>query len=164
MVAVFEPQAPRQSSASLDAGQGTRDDEWLRYELDYIWDAYFRDVMRVNVVKIQFSREWKARLGMITLSASGHTTHIGINSLLRNRQAPWFVPMITIAHELVHYAHGFGSPLPREHAHPHRGGIVARELERRGLGEEHRMWLKWVCEDWHSFYARAKSGLRLVHR
>lgn len=142
--------------------QGERDDEWLNFELDYIWDTYFPDVSRVNQVKIEFAKNWKARLGMITLSSSGRTTYIGINSLLRHRQVPWFVPNITIAHELVHYAHGFGSPLPRKYAHPHKGGVVAKELARRGLEKEHNLYSNWLAEHWHSFYPRTTSGLTLV--
>lgn len=142
--------------------QGERDNEWLKFELDYIWDTYFSDVARVNHVTIEFAKKWKARLGMITLSASGRTTYIGINSLLRLRQVPWFVPDITIAHELVHYSHGFGSPLPRKYDHPHKGGIVAKELAKRGLEKEHNLYANWLAEHWHTFYPRAKGGLALV--
>lgn len=142
--------------------QGERDSEWLDAELDYLWNTHFRDVTRANVVKIQFAKEWKARLGMITLSASGRTTYIGINSLLCNRQVPWYVPTVTIAHELVHYTHGFGSPLQRKYRHPHKGGVVAKELKARGLEIEHHLFSNWITDHWHSFYARATSGLMLV--
>ena len=142
--------------------QDERDNEWLNFELDYIWDTYFSDITRVNSVKIEFARNWKARVGMITLSASGSMTYIGINSLLRYRQVPWFVPTITIAHELVHYAHGFGSPLPRKYSHPHKGGIVFKELAARGLEKEHNLYTNWLADYWHSFYSRMTSELTLV--
>jgi hypothetical protein len=142
--------------------QGERDDEWLSAELDYLWQAHFDDVTRANLVKIQFAKRWKGRLGMITLSASGRTTYIGINSLLCDLQVPWYVPTITIAHELVHYAHGFGSPLAKQYTHPHKGGVVAKELRSRGLGVEYRLFDNWTNEHWHAFYGRATSALRLV--
>ncbi|MBI2953521.1 MAG: hypothetical protein HYY30_04345 [Chloroflexi bacterium] len=139
-----------------------RDNEWLNAKLDFLWNTYFSDVARVNHVKIEFGKRWKGRLGMITLSASGSTTYIAVNSLLRSRQAPYFVPTITVAHELVHYAHGFGSPLPRRYAHPHQGGVVAKDLAERGLGNEHRLYRKWLAEHWYDFYGRATSPIRRV--
>src|SRR3990172_5532608 len=113
MYAVAEAEARFLDVALLDVGkcQRDRDDEWLRRDLDYLWDTHFGDVRRANHLEIEFARDWKSRLGLITLSSSGRTTYIGINSLLRCAQVPWYVPTVTIAHELAHYSHGFGSPL-----------------------------------------------------
>lgn len=135
-----------------------RNKEWLRRELDDIWARHFHDVERANYVEIGFGRAWKARLGLITLSSSGRTTFIGVNSLLRSRFVPRYVPRVTIAHELVHYAHGFGSPLPKIYSHPHRGGVVAKELARRGLGFEHQLYNQWLQEHWHGFYNSWRRG------
>ncbi|MBI4322177.1 MAG: hypothetical protein HY675_27100 [Chloroflexi bacterium] len=139
-----------------------RDDEWLSRELDYLWDTHFSDIRRANCVHIEFARKWKTRLGLITLSSSERTTYIGINSLLRFAQVPWYVPTVTIAHELVHYAHGFGSPLPQKHKHPHRGGIVSQELSRRGLENELALYTRWVAEFWHIFSCRSHKAVRVV--
>src|SRR5438067_1493992 len=79
---------------------------------------------------------WKLRLGLISTCDVQLTIRIGINSLLALPEAPHCLTLITVAHELVHYWHGFGSPLPRRYQHPHRGGIVTRELKERGLVDE----------------------------
>lgn len=132
----------------------SRDAGWLAQELDSIWQRYFDDTPRVNRVAIAFQRPWKRRLGVIRLSPDKLTTHIGINRLLALPDAPYCVTLITVAHELVHYAHGFGSPLPRKHPHPHRGGVVDRELVARGLASELAEYGSWIRSNWWSFYAR----------
>lgn len=129
-----------------------RSDEWLVEELQYIWSRYFPDTPRVNDVDIFFSRCWKTRLAFITSSLCGQNTYIGVNKLLRLPQVPDYVNTVTIAHELTHYAHGFGSPLPRKFEHPHRGGVVAKELIERGLGSQLRHYLRWTNESWDTLY------------
>ena len=131
-----------------------RDARWLSDEVDAIWQRYFADVPRVNDVDAAFRRPWMRRLGVISLSEDERTTRIGINSLLAHRDAPYCLTLITVAHELVHYGHGFGSPLPRRYAHPHRGGIVPRELCERGLTAELDEYGRWIQQHWWSFYAR----------
>ena len=137
-----------------------RDSTWLSAETDDIWRRYFPDVPRVNVVDVAFRRAWKRRLGVISLSDDQRTTRIGINSLLGLPQAPYCLTLITVAHELVHYAHGFGSPLPRRYQHPHRGGIVPRELKERGLAAELDEYSEWIHHNWWSFYARQQRRKR----
>ncbi len=95
---------------------------------------------------------WKTRLGVIKLSECQRHTLIGINSLLRLPAVPPLIVEVTIAHELVHYAHGFGSPLPRKYRYPHRGGVVERELRRRGLGEKLAEYSRWLEEHWFPLY------------
>jgi hypothetical protein len=129
-----------------------RSDEWLGRQLIYVWDHFFRDIPQVNHVSIEFAKRWKTRLGVIRLSEDGKETYIGVNNLLRNVQVPYAVCLITIAHEIVHYAHGFGSPLPRKHRHPHHGNIVSRELISRGLGRELEKHDQWTEAHWQSFY------------
>ena len=138
-----------------------RDGEWLRGEMDEIWRRYFADTPRVNRVEIGFRRPWKRRLGVISLAEDEGTTRIGINALLGHAEVPYCLTLITVAHELVHYCHGFGSPLPRRYEHPHRGGIVTRELEQRGLEAELEQYGLWIQQHWWSFYARQQrpSGL-----
>ena len=145
----------------LEAVKAPRDDHWLSLQLDRIWDTFFRDIPRINSTNITFARHWKARLGLITLAVDTNTTYIGINAFLRYDDVPEFVNTTTIAHELAHYAHGFGSPLPRRYAHPHRGGVVSKELAARGLGVEHRAHLQWVRDHWHECCA-SRHRLRPV--
>jgi hypothetical protein len=141
---VFAPSQPNQ----------LRDSAWIRDELAHLWQRHFPDVPQVNRVEVRFGASWKTRLGVIGLSADGQTSNIGINGLLSLPEAPYFVARITIAHEMVHYAHGFGSPLPRRHRHPHRGRIVERELRGRGLGAEYDVYHRWVHDHWYDFYDR----------
>jgi hypothetical protein len=131
-----------------------RDAVWLRDEVDSIWRHYFADVPRINSVDVSFRRPWMRRLGVISLSEDAQTTRIGLNSLLAHRDVPYCLPLITVAHELVHYGHGFGSPLPRRFSHPHRGGIVTTELRARGLADELDEYGRWIQQHWWSFYAR----------
>ena len=120
--------------------------------LDEIWQRYFLDVPRVNQVDIAYCQPWKRRLGLIRLSLDNTTTFIGINALLQLSQVPEYILITTIAHELAHYTHGFGSPLPRLHEHPHANNVVKRELERRELGETLNQCDQWIDKEWFAFY------------
>ena len=113
-------------------------------------------------MRVNYGATWKTRLGLITLSDDRATSYIQVNSLVRMREVPDYITNITIAHELVHYAHGFGSPLPRRYKHPHRGGVVKRELLRRGLAAEYARYDEWVYERWYDFYAEHAAGQRGV--
>jgi hypothetical protein len=137
-----------------------RDQAWLSRELGLIWDEYFFDTPRVNGVHIGFYRPWKLRLGLIRLNLLDGDTYIGLNSLLSHHEAPYCVTLVTVAHELVHYCHGFGSPLPQKYKHPHRGGIVTRELVDRGLGRALGEYSDWIEQHWWSFYARRSAAPR----
>lgn len=120
--------------------------------LDSIWQEYFSDIPRLNRVDIAYCQPWKRRLGLIRLSLDGTKSFIGINALLQLQEVPDCVLYTTIAHELTHYAHGFGSPLPRIFEHPHANNIVQRELVRRGLGEMAGKCDDWIDKQWFSFY------------
>lgn len=120
--------------------------------LNEIWRSYFADVPRANRLEIAYCQPWKRRLGLIRLSLDNATSFIGINALLQLPQIPEYILITTIAHELTHYAHGFGSPLPRQHKHPHANNVVKDELERRGLGEIMRQCDEWIDSEWFSFY------------
>lgn len=124
----------------------------LTYYLDAIWQDYFSDIPRLNVVEIAYCQPWKRRLGLIRLSLDSTKSFIGINALLQLQEVPDYILYTTIAHELTHYAHGFGSPLTRIFEHPHANNIVQRELVRRGLGELVRRCDDWIDKQWFSFY------------
>ena len=71
-----------------------------------------------------------------------------INGYFRNEKVPDYVIDTTIAHELVHYMHGFNSPLPKMYKHPHKGGIVNKELKKRGFGNMLNLERKWIRNEW----------------
>lgn len=126
----------------------TRDDLWLQNELKVIWNKYFSDLKMINPIDIRFGRKAKCRLGSIKLTKEKKSL-ISINSLLKDPRVPDYLITVTIAHELVHYGHGFSSLHKRKFKHPHQGGVVTKELEARGLGkyiESQKSWLKnnWV--------------------
>ncbi len=131
----------------------------LNSYLDHIWHQYFPDVPCVNNVEIAYRQPWKSRLGLISLSVDNTTSFIGINALLQHQEVPEYLLITTVAHELTHYAHGFGSPLPRLYKHPHANNVVNRELERRGLGEYVHLSDEWIDKQWFPFYDKErKSG------
>jgi hypothetical protein len=127
---------------------------WLEEALREIWDRHFNDVPVVNVVNIAYCQGSKSRLGWIALSETGRYTHIGINRLLRFPEVPEAICVVTIAHELVHYAHGFGSPLPQRYGDPHAGGIVECELAQRGLNGALVTYQHWAQHSWNAHYSR----------
>ena len=135
-----------------------RDDWWLAQMLDRIWSQHFADTPKVNLVRATFGGAWKTRLGLITMTEDQSATYIQINRLLRLIEVPEVVAKITVAHELAHYAHGFGSPLPRRFRHPHRGGIIKRELVRRGMASDYDNYDSWVYDRWYDFYAERVAG------
>lgn len=126
--------------------------------LALIWQHYFSDIARVNDVTIAYSYPWKSRLGLIRMSLDGTHSFIGINALLQHATPPPSLLITTIAHELVHYVHGFGSPLPRRYDHPHANYVVERELEQRGLGDYLQHANEWIDEHWYTFYEQQRAN------
>jgi hypothetical protein len=145
------------SSSPVEAQFEQRNRSQLHIYLAWIWRTYFTDTPRVNEVRINYYYPWKSRLGLIRLSIDQRQTFIGINPLLQLAQVPESVLIITIAHELTHYAHGFGSPLPRRCEHPHANRIVDRELERRMLGDHLQSCNEWIDKQWYAFYENERA-------
>jgi hypothetical protein len=139
-------------SSATEQGPHTTSVRDLNTYLDCIWQQHFSDIPRVNEVEIAYAHPWKQRLGLIRLSLDNKFSFIGINALLQHRFVPECVLIATIAHEVTHYAHGFGSPLPRLYQHPHANNVVDRELEQRGLGECVRSCDEWIDREWFAFY------------
>jgi len=121
-----------------------RDDSWLSWRLNQIWQLYFNDIARKNKIVIKFGREALYRFGSIRLNYSDKSTLIRINGRFKNPKYPQEILDHTIAHELVHYAQGFSSPNPRMHRYPHRGGVIDKELTQRGLKDLVFFYKKWV--------------------
>lgn len=131
-----------------------RNNRWLAQKLDLLWQKYFFDVAKANKVEIIFGRIARFRFGSITSKKKKWRekpkTLIRITGLFRNSKIPMAVVEYTIAHELIHYAHGFSSPHAKLHRYPHEGGVVNKELAKRGLGKlvlAYKRWLKDYREE-----------------
>lgn len=127
-----------------------RDEEWLKKRMGQIWQLLFPEVDKLNNVVIRFKGKWKNKFGHI--KKIGSDTEIVVNSLFRYECIPEYIIDLTIAHELVHYWHGFNSPHERKYRHPHAGGIVTRELNKRGFGHLARLEKGFVRGQWPSLY------------
>ena len=128
-----------------------RDNLWLASRLDRIWYAYFYDVEKANNVFVKFRGNWKNKFGHIKKSRHGDT-EIVVNSLFKNERIPEFIVDLTLAHELVHYMHGFNSPYPKRFDYPHKGNIVNRELIVRGFKEALRKEKHFMRHEWPRLY------------
>lgn len=126
-----------------------RDDRFLQERLDAIWQLLFAEVEKSNKVLARFKGRWKNKFGHIK-KLNNENSEIAINSYFKNEIVPEYVIDATLAHELVHYMHGFNSPLPRKYKHPHAGGIVNRELKKRGFNHVLALERKWVKKEWNS--------------
>lgn len=122
-----------------------RDDNWLLSRLDYIWTKHFEDIPQTNRVFIRFGRFARFRLGSIKFDKKTKDTIITMTGLFKNPAIPQAVVDHTIAHELVHYTHGFSSPNSRLFKYPHEGGVVRKEMSSRGmeyLFYGYKAWIK----------------------
>lgn len=133
-----------------------RDNKWLRERLKQIWNRYFHDVPPANNIIIKFGRPARTRLGSIKFGRRkiDPNTIITLTGFFRDHEIPEFVIDATVAHELVHYAHGFHSPHPQLYRHPHHGGVVRRELIDRGLEDVLELSRKWLKNNWPDYVRR----------
>ncbi|MBU3940692.1 MAG: hypothetical protein KKH88_02060 [Nanoarchaeota archaeon] len=127
-----------------------RDNYFLQKRLVQIWTEFFPDVPKLNEVSIIFKGKAKWKFGHI--ESQGKNTRIVLNRLFRSQIVPQYIIDLTIAHELVHYAHGFHSPHPRKYKYPHQGGIVKKELNKRGFKELQKLEHKWFKTEWTHLY------------
>ncbi|MDO8513238.1 MAG: hypothetical protein Q7S37_01940 [bacterium] len=147
-----------------------RDNKWLEDRLYEIWKKHFQDIEKINRVYIRFGRANRNQLGSIVAKGPKRLFRkpgrfpkpswwlpesfsiITMNSLFKNPQIPNEVIDITIAHELVHYAHGFSSPHPQLYRYPHSGSIVTKELIKRGLKDQLNVHKKWLKTNWKNLH------------
>ena len=145
-----------------------RDNSYLEERLYYIWENFFADVPRKNSVIIKFGKGSGRQLGSIKWANEStkikgvigkkideinsqddkRISLITITKLFQNEIVPEYIIDATIAHELVHYTHGFNSPLERSVKHPHKGKVVEKELNKRGLGKMYQSSNVWLKENW----------------
>ena len=145
-----------------------RDNKWLEEKMYELWEDYFSDVARKNIVIIKFGRNSKRQLGSIrwaskktrglkrfltgkTYEDDKRVSLITITSKFKDESIPEQIVLATIAHEMCHYAHGFNSPLKQIYAHPHKGGVIRKEMEKRGLKYLYTFSKKWLKENWSNY-------------
>lgn len=146
-----------------------RDIRWLEEQMFEIWENYFNDIPRENLVVIKFGRRSKSQLGSIKwankktrgikkfvekregIDDDSRITVITITSLFKDEKIPDYVVRSTIAHEMIHYAHGFHSPLKQVYKHPHQGGVIRKEMENRGMEKMYKESKKWLKENWRKY-------------
>ena len=133
-----------------------RDDDWLKNRLLEIWQLRFIDIPMLNEVKIRFKGKWKTKFGHIKMK--NNITEIVINSLFKHEDVPQYIVDLTIAHELIHYAHGFQSPLEKKFNYPHQGGIVKKELKKRGFRDTLLLERKIFRKEWPDIYKKIKTN------
>ena len=145
-----------------------RDNNYLQNLMYEVWEEYFNDVPRKNFVAAKFGKYAKRQLGCIKYA----TKNTKVKSLLekyseeidsqdvdsvsiivltryfKNEDVPEYVLVATLAHELCHYAHGFHSPLVKKYKYPHKGGVVNKELKKRGLDDITEKSDIWLKENW----------------
>jgi len=148
-----------------------RNNKWLENLMYDLWEDYFNDIPRINGVLIKFGRRSKRQLGSIKWVRKNtrikgllrkqkeklenqddkRITLITITSLFKNEKIPEYVVKSTIAHEMIHYAHGFFSPLKQVYNNPHQGGKIRKEMEKRGLRDLYRKSKRWLKNNWNNF-------------
>lgn len=126
-----------------------RNNKWLKNIAKNIWRKYFSDISPTNDLRVKFGRRAKWQLGCIRQSRKkGSPSVISINGHFRNPQVPQYVVEGILAHEFSHYSHGFSSSGPKLFRYPHRGGIINKELKRRGLAKLEKLQKEWIDKNW----------------
>jgi len=153
-----------------------RDNIWLEKILYEIWEEYFNDVPRKNLVVIKFGKNSIRQLGCIRIANEKSRgiknklkelnyqdeksiSVITITKLFQKTIVPEYVVKATIAHELCHYTHGFNSPLKQIYNHPHKGGIVSKEMKKRSLDKLNRQSKKWMRMHWREVIKLSKLSI-----
>ena len=130
-----------------------RTDYFLFTRMNGLWQNHFADIPRKNSILISFGRKAKTRLGSITYDRDRNESNISINGMLQLPVIPEVVIDATIAHELIHYIHGFSSSLERKFSHPHKGGIILREMKARKLYVLNLESKRWLKANWRAVIA-----------
>ena len=132
------------------SGTTQRDDTWLESRLTHLWNTYYSAGPAGYPIQINFGRAARYRYGSIF--NQGRKCRILINGLFARPEVPEYVVDATIAHELAHYVHGYASGLPKLHAHPHRGGVIDKEMARRGCFFLEEQASEWRKTNWQAFF------------
>ena len=110
-----------------------------------------------NLLVVQWGGNWRTTLGHIKPleKNTSYGSVIELNSLLKSVEVPEYVVDAVLMHELTHYFQGFGSNHERKHRHPHKGGVVDKELARLGWEEIQQKSDKWLKENWKHIIMQA---------
>ena len=127
-----------------------RDNKFLLERLGQIWFLLFNEIPKLNEVIIRFGGKSRNKFGHIKRKEKD--TEIVINSLFKFEIVPEYIIDLTIAHELSHYAHGFNSPLEKKYKHPHKGGVITKELNKRGFDKMLKKEKMWFKNEWPKVY------------
>jgi hypothetical protein len=128
-----------------------RTDEWLQERLHSLWETFFRDAQKGYPMEARFGARARYRFGSIV--GRHGVCLIRVNGLFAHPDVPEYVVDATLAHELAHYVHGYGSGLKKRHAHPHRGGVIEEEMAQRGCLFLEEKAERWRRQRWQAFYA-----------
>lgn len=130
-----------------------RNNKWLAKRLFLIWQKYFSDVEIKNNIFVRFGRPAKCQLGRIKFGRGkiNPNTYIVVNGFFQDPRIPEFIVDATLAHELCHYAHGFYSPHPKQHKYPHKGGVIKKEMQKRGLIDLFNLEKYWLKLNWRKY-------------
>lgn len=133
-----------------------RDNKWLKERFKYIKGYYFPDVEIKNNLIVKFGRPTRTRLGSIKKGrrTENFNSIITINGHFRNTFIPSYVVDAVLAHEFMHYAHGFASPHEQAFHHPHKGGVVNWDLRERGLADILKAERVWIKANWTDYLKR----------
>ena len=133
-----------------------RDNAWLEKRFERLWQVLMPEIKKRNKVTIIFKGKWKNKFAHIK-RLPDKSTEIAINSLFRHPTVPDFIIDTTIAHELIHYMHGFQSPYKKQFKYPHQGNIVNKELKRRGFNFLLELEKDWIKNKWWTIYSSLKE-------
>lgn len=131
-----------------------RNNSDLQLLLDGFLAEEFSDMERSNEIVIAFGRRAKRRLGSIRMTRGGEVSQITINGIFKDENIPEQIIRAVLAHELCHYAHGFCSPLKQKYKHPHQGGVIRREMKKRGLDLLYQFEKTWTKKRWPQILMR----------
>lgn len=107
-----------------------------------------------NLLIVRYGKKWKTKLGHIKPMKRNPSfgSLIELNSIFLDSRIPEWLIDLVLLHELVHYFDGFGSNIPRNKLHPHRGNCVDRELKKFGYTELLEKQKSWLKENWANLY------------
>lgn len=129
-----------------------RTNQWLERKFEIMIADNFADMDIKNPIFIKFGRKSKRRLGSIALrdvrGEQEKMSVIVLNGHFRSEDIPEEIILVTIAHELAHYLHGFNSYHDKVHQFPHKGSIVNKELRRRGFSDQLKFQRQWLKDNW----------------
>jgi len=125
----------------------------------------FADRGVTNFLVVKTGGKWKRTLGHIkTLENREYGSLIEINPFLFDLEVPEYVLDYVIMHELTHYFQGFASNHEKKHKHPHRGGIVEKELQRLGWKEIQEKSDTWIKANWENILKKNGVDTTVIRR